>query len=1154
MRHVAYLFIGDDLKQCARGVEQNVHLREGRDIRAHFSSLVWLPDKDDKGKVAIVEAQANEANGSEDTDAQPVLKTLTEIDIRKNGDELTAFFRNFFATHVVVGSAGGDSDMLITLVLPGFDEDMKAQAAGIVTTLNSAGLRCIADLLLLAPDLDKAFMEDSKRIEETDRKNKELTIRTVDNAKELLRLKPSCPLLHHVMVIENRNENGTSLNLDEPTLARILSEYAVTTLENYTMLYNQSVEFANEDKITTFGLSCLDFNRRYFTHYLLHHAYERIMENEQVMQTEVDINKVSDIAENCLRGHEHVASDFYNQYVAPELSAGKTPETIVNEIRPKLDGFVKDLEARMLSCMTDDTLSLPEKRAVLAQILVLDDDLLTGSLYDTRRLTFIDILKEPIDYFVAANNRNMTFEEDEDGNPVYDEDGHRKIRHTVLQRPLGNDSKIWVPVEMLKQLRIKIREASEYIRRQEQALRELTSLNKEADKSDIVVTDKDGLDFTHYRLLNEGGEQPLAEDYKPADLTAERNIDLSPDFTGVKDQGTVGSCSVFAVTAVFEYILRKNRQADYDLSERFVYYNVRRDHEGLGSEGSAISHVIESIGKEGVCLEKECPYDVDHYNEEPAAEAYDEASQRRIVKALNVPVTEDVNANINLLRTAIADGYPVVIGLEIFDHLKCNNGFVPMPDEQSVNDGAHAMVVCGYDDDAMLFKVRNSWGTRFGRQGYCFIPYAYLGQKQYLDCAYIITEISTADVVKGIVDKHTIAFDKSDTIIKQAVISSLIASKKLYQADLEQQYRAVYADFVYLSQTLCDKQVRDDIMEDEEKRLKDEQHSARLYMNVLETGKGQKLQEHTSQTARSLMVAGVACGFFLLVAAVCYFGFNYHGEGLWTSLVLAVLTVFYMIGYRHNRTKDYKHYKDELDEEIKRQAGIVGKYNRQIAELKMRMFTYGMVLQSLSSLHNNLVSYSNALKSYVNNLAAWYHQEHDKIQHMDATEHVPFIALCDNGVLDAFFNNHAGELTEGIKLYDCMQQGHYTLDAKRIMEFRQGLRDTIQQRLEHYLEGFNMYDYVNSVSRYPYLSDSNAHLRPLLQNTMQPYSKVMLSQVNADTAFTNIFIKYNEGAADSWLSLCRTLCGGSPQCGVTNSPDKLLVVQIAYVEPDNVNV
>lgn len=41
----------------------------------------------------------------------------------------------------------------------------------------------------------------------------------------------------------------------------------------------------------------------------------------------------------------------------------------------------------------------------------------------------------------------------------------------------------------------------------------------------------------------------------------------------------------------------------------------------------------------------------------------------------------------------------------------------------------HAMILCGYDEILRRFKVANSWGTKFGKDGYMFMPYSLMSLK-----------------------------------------------------------------------------------------------------------------------------------------------------------------------------------------------------------------------------------------------------------------------------------------------------------------------------------------------------------------------------------------------------------------------------------------
>jgi C1A family cysteine protease len=48
-----------------------------------------------------------------------------------------------------------------------------------------------------------------------------------------------------------------------------------------------------------------------------------------------------------------------------------------------------------------------------------------------------------------------------------------------------------------------------------------------------------------------------------------------------------------------------------------------------------------------------------------------------------------------------------------------------MPTKRQKPKGNHAVLAVGYDDSKELFIVRNSWGDKWGMNGYFTLPYSY---------------------------------------------------------------------------------------------------------------------------------------------------------------------------------------------------------------------------------------------------------------------------------------------------------------------------------------------------------------------------------------------------------------------------------------------
>jgi C1A family cysteine protease len=203
------------------------------------------------------------------------------------------------------------------------------------------------------------------------------------------------------------------------------------------------------------------------------------------------------------------------------------------------------------------------------------------------------------------------------------------------------------------------------------------------------------------------------------------SVDLRPHCPPVYDQGDLGSCTGNAIAAAVEFNIMKQGKQPIAPSRLFIYYNERLMEGDVGEDaGAQIHDGIKSIATYGVCPEALWPYDPTRFTVKPSDAAYQAALAEKAIKYYSVDIT------VNDLKQALAQGYPVVIGMQVFSAMESNyvseTGNVPMPSQYDQSLGGHCVLVVGFDDSKQHLIVRNSWGPDWGMGGYFTLPYSYV--------------------------------------------------------------------------------------------------------------------------------------------------------------------------------------------------------------------------------------------------------------------------------------------------------------------------------------------------------------------------------------------------------------------------------------------
>lgn len=1164
MKHTCLLLIGDAFSALAKGISKYV-LKYGKDDVLDYFSLLQLKESGNYFDIlAAKPAKPDERVFSSDIDSAYQVLMTQQKSISQNPKEFVkeagVFLNDYFSEHVTLNMPGDGRISLCIIISPTISDKFCMVVFNICEAISQNYLKYDVDVIVY-PHAGKLTYENTVQ-SDADALNKiyVITQHTVDHLLDMRDKTPGSIRL--ITLLQDKNQQGVTITFCLANLIRILGEYAIMCTENFNAVFPPAVLLNNKDNLCIFGISQVSMDSKYVVQYLLRQAFIHILGREQVDQKEIDVNKVAAVAKECLQKHQRLQSEFYDKYIAPVIAEGKSEHDAITMSGRQLDQFMAQVESDLLGFMDSKELSLPEKRCVLALILGEDDDLTVGELFDKDQITLHDYYSETVNLFVDYNNRNLHPLHDKEGKPIIDAYGLPRMEVGVINKSIDERGYCRFRLEELKRLRIAIRQSTAYIRQKEGEIVKLEISQKREEESDKVVS-TDGFIFggETYKFIPDEPSIPVNETYEPKTVKTD-NINLSGYFAPIRNQGSIGSCSPHSIVAIYEYILKKNKKTECDLSERYVYYNVLRTKRCLDeAKGVTLFDVIKSMEEEGVCLESLCPYNPKLFNVEPTGEAYDDGRQRLIMKAMNIPIGDSTEKNIAALRSALSEGYPIAVGLRLFESFASTNGIVLLPTEEEIASDKrnnHAMVVCGYDDKQKYFLVRNSWGTKFGKDGYCYIPYAYLGDSRLIHGAYIVTEVSPDGVqVEGLVDTERFSFNATDNDIKTAVIQNMIIEERNKLQRLKQEYHNLRITTEELLQQLATANTRSDILVESQSKLTTELNDTKTHMEELTEQRGIQLHEHEKETSTWLLkLSGIALGLLLINGIWTYNfwsdkPFNI-GTHTWVLLGLFIICLLTILSYYIKRLYSYKHLREDINALISNLGGEISKREQELESMKRKFHIGGMMMDSLSALNQNINTLYQSARSYVNNLSLWYVEECNKSNQMSPALIPPFDTIIDNETLDEYFEHYKNTILLDQYLYKFLYDGTYQLGTDQIVNFQKQLQQHILCCLDEDIKGFRIYEYVMGYQNYPFLSPINNNIVINKLNQMDRFSVPFCQLVNSVRPAVFLFIKRENTQGDNgpWLSVLSE----RPTVLNTSTPWSMTILKTSFVGKDDISL
>lgn len=1063
----------------------------------------------------------------------------------KDGDLVTKLEERY-RRHIGLNAI--DTTLHVVAVLPAYTGACVDEAGHIIRAIRESRDKFSLHIILLQEGLAKLLADtpgnDARGLERAN-------VKAVDDMCVAAGFRCSfSPLDNYISTGATAEITGLDI------LSRYLATVFTMMMDDYAALLPPSIFADSDSRMLAMGLSSIEFDRSECTAHLLYDAFLASLDNSKVTLGEVDSQESAQRVLEALSGIDRFFSDFYRHCVTPLYDRGDDPSQIAASVSRPLDTEVGNLRRRITSFMDSRKLSLPEKEATFALLLGQDSRLLRGVQYDQESLLVDDALREPMSFFIDIFNRaeNATgllpVRGDFPGLKKYVWDSEKNEMVESVENKEAFD-----PIGKIKRLKRQLQDESAYIRDLEGTIARLGQQEKNRE-----IIEGPGISPNrHRRITDEIVEQPLNETYTPSTgLRPQPSVDLRKYFSPIKAQGEIGSCATFATVAIYESIMnRANPTAPHaDMSERFVFYysNVT---EGKPEGGSNYARQLEVLGKYGVCHESQCHYSREKILEKPSQEAIDEAQSHRVLSARQICLhstgnkIECMQENHRLLTSALSEGYPVGIGLKVYDSLDTiTSPYVSRPSEEEILSGKssnHAMVLVGYSESDKYYIVRNSWGPDYGDKGYIYVSAAYIDDPDFNHFACIITETTEkgADGIQTRPPELVTPFQGTENQIKSAIAHNALDEATVRFNTLQREYREIYEYYGQLLESLSNHNVREKLRELAEEQAADAflaLNNRREQLTKEFTGALKAFRHSYIKTAS--YVTGIAfiadIGFLMSL----YNGLADFSEWLtWApGLVMTVASIViwshYFWAVRRKRR--------ELQKRIDDLHVMEERIRREYLEKRLRFHVAGMAIDRIKRMKQDLDEEYQRLMGYNKSLRLW-HEEYTRVamKPMRPSEAM-FRSVYDAGLVARYFSRHRQRIASGIDLTEGFRG--YLFDKESADTLRSRFEARTRRSVEELFDSFSFADWMLDNRRYDYISPADIPaIATVLMRMAMPTTRLADFDSSRMSLYLSVMVPHNMTAR--WEMTTSPCFPYPPSCCASTHPDRLTLLTLIALPP-----
>lgn len=1093
MQHIVHIFIGDELVSF-RDRFASIFRTLNPDIEpTYFTALSLTADPD--GSLLI---QPDDSGESADCTA-----------IKDNHDiGLYNFFDDLYSRKVTVAHQGNRS-IVVTIWCKLYSEQYTDTVVQLIEVLSkcSSKIKIQTEISGFTHDAVSCFIPNPK-----ERFEAGVYKECFNNNIAKLRSRRSD--LTAFRLIANRNIQGVSLNFTEDALARVCAEYSALQCRHYLEIRPAIID-SRSYPFESYGISSIKFDRHYYHDYIRKHIIIDKIRQEGIDDRRFNINALAQTSDPAIRSTLDEIRKFHseqavNKRAALALKDNDGESAVVAAIDKELNDIVARLRENIDNLVKSGKINIFESEALLSLILGDDCAMFDTSAVKADEIIIDDIIDESARFFVGL---------DPDNKRLHD-----------------------VPLDDIKKIRSQMRNIAVANRQREERLKALDINRKDAaDVKQHIDGDTYHFGDVGYKLDLDIDNEPLETTYKAHAVKVE-SVDLRNLFRPIRNQGSQGCCASFAIASVIEALAGNNTV----YSPAFLYWNARDVHGDTNTDsGATMYDVIKAATEKGVSPEALMPYNPDSFSVRPSGEALTEALNCKVVEA------QTVDTKLDDIKSALSDGFPVVIAARIFDSFSdTNSGFVHHPSndeiangERSDGHGHHAMVVCGFSDKERVFVVRNSWGKEFGDNGYCYIPYSY-ADKYFLQ-ACIVTQISLSEKKRTADTPHTLDFNTSDNSIQAAILQNLIDEDNFELNRLKvvsDQLKTLWAHNIGVlgnvnNQTRLVEEAKDDLqasIDDQKIVIRDLGQS--MDGKLKEFGKAHIYRILCSLIA-TVFLAAITIPLWMYVAEI-------NTLTIATSIVTgiaALITSYLACTYGWERKK----HRQLLRDEIEKHSDLIDFLKAQKLSLGIKAHIHGKILNNIGNYKLSIQSDTNRLRRFNADIVDLYNRTNKELAEMSPAVPYPFRAVLSNSLLDRYYDIWKDKMTLAFDIKDLLDSYTKDADLAKLLNDNKPLQDAIMRGLK----GFGMREYISrsNPAKWQFLPDKTdlSEVLPDIDSRAIPFCPYDLGTDNNEKY---IFIK---DITQSDMPSLAPYFQQAPMPIATNDPDSITVLNtVRYdIEP-----